>query len=227
MDCIIAVHFFVKKIFFKFSEGFLFSVPLYIIEDIKKAVFKVLHNGKDGRGGIVLKEEMPEKDKIFMDMLEKYEKLAFSICYKMTSNYFDAEDMAQETFLAVYKSLDSFDGDNPGGFITKIAVNKCLDYLRRADRRAVPSEDSVLLQNMSCVPPPEDSILQEETMRGLASACQSLKPPYNEIAAKYYCNSMTAAQIAGSSGKKLKTVQTQIRRAKEMLKRKLRKEDWI
>lgn len=176
---------------------------------------------------MVFMERMADKDREFIEILEKYEKLAFSVCYKMTGNYFDAEDMTQETFLSIYKSLEKFDGDNPGGFVTRIAVNKCLDYLKRADRRTVPSEDSVIAQNLSCVPPPEDNILQEEARYELLKACNTLKPPYNEVATNYYCDGMTAAQIAGVTGKKLKTVQTQIRRAKELLRKKIRKEDII
>lgn len=176
---------------------------------------------------MVLKERMSEKDKKFIEMLDKYEKLAFSVCYKMTGNYFDAEDMTQETFLSVYKSLESFNGVNPGGFITRIAVNKCLDYLKRAERRAIPVGEEVLLQNVSCVPPPEHKIMQEETRHQLLTLRNGLKPPYNEVATQYYCNGKTAMQIANDSGKKLKTVQTQIRRAKEMLQKKIRKEDFV
>ena len=50
---------------------------------------------------MVLMERMADKDREFIDILEKYEKLAFSVCYKMTGNYFDAEDMTQETFLSI------------------------------------------------------------------------------------------------------------------------------
>ena len=200
----------------------MFFIPLYIIEGCKRLKGIVLK-----RGEMVLMERMADKDREFIDILEKYEKLAFFVCYKMTGNYFDAEDMTQETFLSIYKSLESFDGNNPGGFVTRVAVNKCLDYLKRADRRAVPLEDSVLVQNVSCAPPPEDGILQEETRYELLKACNTLKPPYNEVAESYYCNGMTAAQIAGVTGKKLKTVQTQIRRAKELLRKKIRKEDII
>lgn len=170
---------------------------------------------------------MSKEDKDFIEMLKKYEKLAFSICYKMTGNYFDAEDMTQETFLSVYKSLESFDGNNPGGFITRIAVNKCLDYLKRADRCTIPVEDNVLMQNTSCVQSPEHGIMQDDIKYQLFNACNGLKAPYNEVATQYYCNGKTAMQIASDSGKKLKTVQTQIRRAKEMLKKKIRKEDLV
>jgi len=61
----------------------------------------------------------------------------------MTQHYFDAEDLTQETFLAFYKALPGFDGENPSGFLTRIATNKCLDYLKRAERRTVAAEDEV------------------------------------------------------------------------------------
>ena len=170
---------------------------------------------------------MSELDKQFVELLKKYEKLAFSICYKMTQNYFDAEDLTQETFIAVYKSLSEFDGVNPGGFITRIATNKCLDYLKRADRRATPTEDDVLFQNVSASPSPETNLLRDEVERELKCACISLKPPYNEVATEYYCNGRTAAEIADSTGKNIKTIQTQIRRAKEMLQKKIKKEQVV
>ena len=45
-------------------------------------------------------------------MILEYQDLIFSICYKFTANYFDAEDLAQDTFLAAYKNYASFDGAN-------------------------------------------------------------------------------------------------------------------
>ena len=42
----------------------------------------------------------------FEDLLTEYEKLVFSICYRMTNNYFDAQDLTQETFISVYKVME-------------------------------------------------------------------------------------------------------------------------
>ena len=38
--------------------------------------------------------------------MDSYQKLVFSICYKMTADYFAAEDLAQETFLSAYEHSD-------------------------------------------------------------------------------------------------------------------------
>ena len=165
-------------------------------------------------------KEMSDVDREFIGLVEQYQRLAFSVCYKITQNYFDAEDMTQETFLAVYKALPEFDGVNPGGFITRVATNKCLDYLKRAGRREIPMEDDILHQNDSSSPPPEENILQAEIDNELKDLCSSLKPPYDYVAREYYCNGRTAAEIAARSDKKVKTLQTQIRRARQMLQKK-------
>ena len=73
-----------------------------------------------------------DKEAYFGYLLDTYGRLVYSICFKMTGNQFDAEDLTQETFLYIYKSLNSFDGNNPGGFVTTIAVNKCIDFLKSA-----------------------------------------------------------------------------------------------
>lgn len=164
-------------------------------------------------------------DAYFIKMLDEYEKLVFSICYRMTKNYFDAEDLTQETFLALYKALPGFDGANPKAFVTRIATNKCLDYLKKADRRVMATEEEELEGYPAQKAEPEKILLEKELENELYRACSGLKPPYDEVAIKYYCRGKTAVQIAEESGKKTKTVQTQLRRAKGMLQKYLKKEE--
>lgn len=51
--------------------------------------------------------------------LEQYERLIFSICYRMVGDYFDAQDVTQETFLTYYKVLERFNGQNEKAFFNK------------------------------------------------------------------------------------------------------------
>lgn len=53
----------------------------------------------------------------------------------MLGDYFDAQDMTQETFLTYYKVLDRFDGQNEKAFLTKIATNKCLVFSNQKDEK--------------------------------------------------------------------------------------------
>lgn len=170
-------------------------------------------------------------DIYFTKLLQQYEKLVFSICYRMTKNYFDAEDLTQETFLSLYKALNTFDREHPSAYITRIATNKCLDYLKRAERRTEAAEQDELerLEQFSgqSSPEPEKLLLEKELHEELERCCQLLKPPYDTVAYQYYCRGSTAAQIAGTTGKKVKTIQTQLRRAKEMMQKYFRKEELV
>lgn len=169
----------------------------------------------------------PREDEYFIKILNEYEKLVFSICYRMTRNYFDAEDLTQETFLALYKALPSFDRENPKAFVTRIATNKCLDYLKKAERRVAATEEDELASYPAKGAEPEKLLLEKELTDELYKVCSELRAPYNEVALAYYCRGQTAVQIAEFQGKKLKTIQTQIRRAKGMLQKHLKKEEML
>ena len=73
--------------------------------------------------------------------MQRYEKLVYSICYRMVKNPFDAQDLTQETFLSVYKKLPEFDGTYERAWICKIATNKSLDYMKQAARKTEPQEE--------------------------------------------------------------------------------------
>lgn len=63
--------------------------------------------------------------------MDQYGNLVYSICYRITNDYFDAQDLTQETFLSAYRHLDAFDGANPKAWLCRIASNKGLDYFYR------------------------------------------------------------------------------------------------
>ncbi len=158
-------------------------------------------------------------------LLETYDKLVFSICYKLTSDYFTAEDLTQETFLSAFQKYDSFDGENEKAWICRIATNKSIDYLRSASRRSVPVEDSFFALTAEQRGSPEEVCLEEEIKNQLAQRCNDLKPPYNEVARDYYLRELSPKEIAARQGKSVKTIQTQIYRARQMLKKVYGKEE--
>ena len=157
-------------------------------------------------------------------LIDSYQHLVFSICYKMTSDYFASEDLTQDTFLSAYDHLKDFDGRHEKAWLCRIATNKCLDYLQSAGRRSIPTEDVGLDETGSSGETPESICLEEEVRETLLARCMALKPPYDEIAKAYYYDEMDAAEIAAQRGMKLKTVQTQVYRARAMLRKLYGKE---
>lgn len=152
-------------------------------------------------------------------MFDRYGNLVWSICYKFTNDYFEAQDLTQDTFLAAYSHFSSFDGENERAWICRIATNKGLDYVKHAQRRIQPAEDTFFSLLESRQRSTEEELIERDTKQRLYDACRSLKPPYDDVAVDYFYKEMTAAEIAAARNRKEKTVQTQIYRAKAMLKK--------
>lgn len=161
----------------------------------------------------------------FEDLLTKYEKLVFSICYRMTNNYFDAQDLTQETFISVYKVMESFDEKNEKAYITRVATNKCLDHLKRAERRTMPSEDEELERGSPLVDSAEKQVMEIVVMEQLEKCCNRLKEPYKTVAYEYFYKGKTAKEIAEHINANVHTVQTQIRRVRKVLRTQWDKEE--
>ncbi len=154
--------------------------------------------------------------------IDTYQNLIFSICYKLTGNYFDAEDLTQDTFLSAYKNFSKFDGKNEKDWLARIATNKCLDYKKRGARSEVPTQEEFFAaqpQEQSNDNTCETLCMQKLVLEELKRCCETLKPPYDEIAEKYFYQEMSVGEIASALNRNEKTVQTQVYRAKAMLRK--------
>ena len=158
------------------------------------------------------------------NLIEEYQNLVFSICYKITKDYFASEDLSQETFLSAYQHRDSFDGRNEKAWIARIATNKCIDYINQAGRRMVPTEDTDMEQYKSKLGRPEAEVLESDFKWRLKENCKSLHSPYDEIAYLYFCEEKKPQEIAEIFHKNVKTIQTQIYRARNALRKIYEKE---
>ncbi len=157
-------------------------------------------------------------------MIDQYQNLVLSICYKMTQDYFAAQDLTQETFLSAYQHLEDFSGENEKAWICRIATNKSIDYLRQAGRRQIPTEDSDMENYQSKAGRPEQDTLETVVTEELKARCKQLKSPYDEIAYAYFYKEKPPEEIAREQNKNVKTIQTQIYRARNMLREMYAKE---
>ncbi|MFH4966040.1 RNA polymerase sigma factor [Gaetbulibacter sp. M235] len=73
--------------------------------------------------------------KAFSVLVDRYKDLVFSLALKMVKNREEAEEVAQDTFIKVFKSLSKFKGDSKfSTWIYKVAYNTCLDRLKKNKR---------------------------------------------------------------------------------------------
>ncbi len=77
----------------------------------------------------------------FQRLVERYSPQVFGLAFKLTRNAHDADDVVQETFIKVWKKLETFDGSAAfGTWLYRIASNNAIDLLRRRSRRQAHQE---------------------------------------------------------------------------------------
>jgi len=154
----------------------------------------------------------------FARYIKEYERLIITICLSYAKNYFDAEDLAQQTFLSAYSNYSKFDGVNFKAWLTKIAANKCKDFLKSSARDidSLSDEDYECLEDKGDTP--EDILIKKHSSKEIQILCEKLKDPYRTVSLNYFCADVKLSDMAKDTGQSLKTLQTQLYRAKKLLK---------
>jgi RNA polymerase sigma-70 factor (ECF subfamily) len=78
-----------------------------------------------------------EDPNAFGEIVRRWERKIFALCFGMLGREDDARDAAQETFIAAYRNLANFRGEaRVSSWLHRIAVNQCLTVKRRAKTRS-------------------------------------------------------------------------------------------
>src|SRR4026208_621841 len=73
----------------------------------------------------------------FGEVVRRWERKIFALCFGMLGREDDARDAAQETFIAAYRNISNFRGEaKVSSWLHRIAVNQCLTTKRRAKTRS-------------------------------------------------------------------------------------------
>jgi RNA polymerase sigma-70 factor, ECF subfamily len=68
----------------------------------------------------------------FQVLVEQHRSMVYRVAYQFAGNHYDAEDIAQDVFIKVYRSLPRFRQDSQfTSWIYRIAMNACIDHRRR------------------------------------------------------------------------------------------------
>ena len=160
----------------------------------------------------------------FEKLVTQYEKLVYSVAFRMTGNREDALDLSQDTFVKVWKSLTFFKFESSfSTWIYRIAGNVCLDFLRRQKRTQslTVSEDEVQLDVPDDQHDPERMTLEQDAEAELTEALASLEPEYRAALTLRAVAGMSYQEIADALDVQPGTVKSRISRGREHLRKKL------
>lgn len=154
----------------------------------------------------------------FTGLIDKYKGLVFAIVLRFVSSHEDAEDIAQEVFIQLYRSLPQCQPDHLKAWIGRIAMNKAIDWKRKQAR----TPDIIPGQLVSLDGPdgqnPEYSFIRQEREAYIRKLCASLAPHYRRVLIKYHFQDKTYQQIAREEGISMKTVESRLYRARKLLR---------
>jgi RNA polymerase sigma-70 factor (ECF subfamily) len=147
----------------------------------------------------------------FGQLLERHASAILNLAYRMVGNQAEAEDLAQEAFLAAFKALPTFRADAKfSTWLYRIASNKCTDWLRVKRPGQGPYDvdsDEQLDFHVAEDRTPEDLLSQQQVARALDQAIQRLPPLYREAFVLKHIEGLSyeeMEEILGVSGDTLK-----------------------
>lgn len=168
----------------------------------------------------------------FKTLVEKHKDNVVNTCFGFVNNYHDADDIAQDVFIEVFRSIGSFNEDSKlTTWIYRIAVNKSLDFLRKSKRKKRWSElTRIKLDSKSETDhwftdnnTPHLSLENKERIKILNAAIDTL--PQNQRAAftlhKY--EDLSYKEVAEILKTSVSSVESLMHRAKINLQQKLEK----
>jgi RNA polymerase sigma-70 factor (ECF subfamily) len=174
-----------------------------------------------------LKRNTPGAFKI---LVELYQVRVVNTCYRFLFDRADAEDVSQEVFIEIYRSISSFREDAKlSTWIYHIAVTRSIDLIRKKKRkkRFAQIKSLVGLQEEGKEPvdpgdsDPLEKMEQEERMKVLQQAIDRLPENQRIAFTLSKCEGMGNKKIAGIMGVSLSSVESLVHRAKKNLEKKL------
>jgi RNA polymerase sigma-70 factor (ECF subfamily) len=165
----------------------------------------------------------------FGEIVKRWERKIFALCFGMLNREDEAKDAAQETFIAAFRNLKNFRGDaKVSSWLHRIAVNQCLTTKRRTKSRAesfIDDDESsneqifVALAKIS----PSRTTEQNERLKFVQKAVQSLPIDLRQIVVMKEFEDMTFQEIAEVLEIPLSTVKSRLYTALKQLRMKLEK----
>jgi RNA polymerase sigma-70 factor (ECF subfamily) len=161
---------------------------------------------------------MPSWDELVREHGDRVYRLA----YRLSGNAQDAEDLTQDTFIRVFRSLSNYQPGTFEGWLHRITTNLFLDMVRRRSRIRMEALPEDYDRVPSDRPNPEQIYHDARLDPDLQSALDSLAPEFRAAIVLCDIEGLSYEEIGATLGVKLGTVRSRIHRGRHALREYLR-----
>jgi RNA polymerase sigma-70 factor (ECF subfamily) len=155
-------------------------------------------------------------------LVEQFQAEVYGLCVRLLSHRHDAEDVTQEVFLRIFRSLRRWDPTRPlKPWIMSIAINRCRTWLSQRSRRP---ELADYLQETAADRPADDST---ELVREIEAALTELRPEYRTVFVMFHEQGEPYEEIAEALDRPVGTIKTWLHRARLEVLERLRRRGMV
>ena len=168
----------------------------------------------------------------FGSWMASEQRRVFLLCRRLLQDADEADSATQDVFLKAFRALskrsESEDLDNPGKWLTRIAVNTCLDKLRSKSwklwqRRPAPEDEEVILQMAAGTDPNAERLLfAKQIQQRLDTAQAKLSERQRAVFALRHYEAMALEEIADVLKLDVGTVKAHLFRALNKMREELK-----
>ncbi|HEY4392481.1 MAG TPA: sigma-70 family RNA polymerase sigma factor [Polyangia bacterium] len=161
----------------------------------------------------------------FRPLVQRYQRLAFSVAFRMLGSRADAEDIAQQAFVDAFNALDRFRGEGRAHafstWLLRIAVNRSKDVLKSKRRTEQPLDREVHAGEAAFAyepPTPEVNASHGERRAHLGAALLKLPTKYREVLILRDAEDLSYEEIRGILRLPITTLKIRVVRGRAMLR---------
>lgn len=157
-------------------------------------------------------------------LVDQYKDLVFTLALRMLKNREEAEEVSQDTFIKIFKSLKKFKGDSKfSTWIYKVTYNTCLDRLKKNKRQQqVDSIDEFTEKHVYTIDNALENMVEAERLQAIQECISLLPSEDGFLVTLYYFEEQSLTEISQIIGITANHVKVKLFRSRQKLARILK-----
>ncbi|MBB6218694.1 RNA polymerase sigma-70 factor (ECF subfamily) [Anaerosolibacter carboniphilus] len=170
----------------------------------------------------IVKRIIQGDHEMFPQLIDRYKDKIFALVYRYTNDYGEAQDIAQEVFIKIYKQMHTFRFQSKvSTWLYRVATNSCIDWSRKRktkqDTTYLINEELVMDQERG----PEQLMILNEQREAVRDVINRLPENYKLLIIMYHFQNMRYKEISEVLDMPMKTIETGLYRARAMIKKQM------